>query len=81
MAKNEKLTLKQARKAAGMTQKQAASCIGVCQNTISNYERGICYPDVKILRRIEMAYARSYNELIFLPKKFGKTEIRQNPTS
>lgn len=68
------MTLKTARELCGMTQKEAAEQIGVTQDTLGNYERGKTYPDIPVLRKIEKVYKVSYNQLIFLPLDFGKTE-------
>lgn len=65
---NVKLTLKAARVNAGLTQKEAGRHIGVSKDVISNWERGISYPDVIELRKIEEAYHVPYNNLIFLPQ-------------
>lgn len=62
------LTLKAARVNKGLTQKQAAKLIGVTQDCISNYERGISYPNVPIIQKIEEVYGVSYSDLIFCPK-------------
>ncbi|WP_288802562.1 helix-turn-helix transcriptional regulator [uncultured Dialister sp.] len=63
-----KLTLKAARVNAGLTQEEAGQRIGVSKDVISNWERGISYPDVIELRKIEEAYHVTYNNLIFLPQ-------------
>lgn len=71
---NMRMTLKTARELAGMTQKTAAALIGVKEDTLGNYERGKTYPDIPVLRKIEEVYGVSYDQLIFLPLDFGKTE-------
>jgi putative transcriptional regulator len=63
-----KLTLKAARINAGLSQKEAGKRLGVSENVISNWERGISFPDVIQLAAIEKTYHISYNNLIFLPK-------------
>ena len=65
-----KMTLKAARVNAGYNQKEAGEAIGVSEAVISNWERGITYPDVVQLKQIENAYHVTYNNLIFLLKKF-----------
>lgn len=67
-----KFTLKMARLYAGLTQERAA-IIGVSTDTLSNYERGKCYPDVLTVKKIEKAYGIGYNDLIFLPDDHGLT--------
>lgn len=68
MAEPIKLTMKAARVNANMTQEEAGKAIGVSKDVISNWERGVSYPNVMELRRIEQAYQVTYNDLIFLPK-------------
>lgn len=68
MNETVKLTLKAARVNAGYTQEEAGKRIGVSKDVISNWERGISYPDVIELRRIEDVYHVTYNNLIFLPQ-------------
>lgn len=67
MVNSLKLTLKAARINKGLSQKQAAQALGIAEDTLSNYERGKSYPDIKILRLIEKVYGVEYNNLIFLP--------------
>lgn len=71
---NMRMTLKTARELCGMTQSVAAKEIGITEDTLGNYERGKTYPDVPVLKKIEEVYGVSYNQLIFLPFDFGKTE-------
>lgn len=74
---NMRMTLKMARELCGMTQKDAAERIGVNEATLGNYEQGKTYPDIPTLRKIEETYGVNYNQLIFLPLDFGKTEVRE----
>lgn len=66
MPDNIKVTLKTARELKKLSQEEAAELIGVSVDTLSNYERGKTFPDVKTLKRIEEVYEVSYNQLIFL---------------
>lgn len=66
MLDNIKVTLKTARELKKLSQEEAAEQIGVSVDTLSNYERGKTFPDVKTLKRIEEVYGVSYNQLIFL---------------
>lgn len=75
MNKPVKFTLKMARLYAGLTQEKAAALIGVSADTLSNYERGKCFPDVLTVKKIEKVYGIGYNDLIFLPIDYGKTVI------
>ncbi len=63
-----KITLKAARTNNKLTQEDAAKQISISPDTLSNYERGLSYPDVPILKKIEQVYGVNYNDLIFLPK-------------
>lgn len=62
-----KVTLKAARINKGLSQEEAAKLIGVSVDTLGNYERGITYPDIPILKKIEKTYGIEYSNLIFLP--------------
>ena len=63
-----KITLKAARVNAGLSQKEAGRQLGVSDDVVSNWERGISFPDVIQLKKIEALYHVSYNNLIFLQK-------------
>lgn len=67
------ISLKAARVNAGLTQKEAGKAMGVSSDVISNWERGITYPNVEQVKRIEKVYKISYDNLIFLPNKYGLT--------
>ena len=62
------ITLKAARVNKGLTQHEAGKAIGVTADTLSNWERGISFPDAKKIKAIEEAYNVSYKDLIFLPR-------------
>lgn len=49
----------------GETQIEAAKAIGIRVETLANYEKGITYPDIPILKRIEEHYGVSYNDINF----------------
>ena len=68
MKNNVKMTLKAARVNSGLSQKEAGKMLGVSDDVLSNWERGISFPDVIQLKRIENLYPVSYDNLIFLPK-------------
>lgn len=67
-----RFTLKTAREMKGYTQEKAAKLIGISPDTLGNYERGKSYPDIPVLRKIEMVYGVPYNQLIFLPLDYDK---------
>lgn len=48
------------------TQEQAAKGIGISVETLANYEKGITFPDIPTLKRIEKYYGVRYEEIDFL---------------
>lgn len=46
-----KYSLKAIRINKGETQEQAAKEIGISVETLANYERGITYPDIPVLKK------------------------------
>lgn len=73
MSEIVKMSLADARRRARLTQKEAAREIGISVETLGNYERGVKFPDIPKLRKIEKVYGVSYNQLIFLPEDYGYT--------
>ena len=61
------ITLRAARINANYTQVEAARLIGVTTDTLSNWERGLSFPNVMHLQKIIEHYKVQYDELIFLP--------------
>lgn len=61
-------TLKAIRVNKGVTQEEAAKSIGISIDTLANYEKGITFPDIPILKRIEEYYDVNYNNIDFLCK-------------
>lgn len=59
------VTLRAARVNAGYTQVEAAKEIGISVFTLANYERGITFPDVPILKKIESLYKVQYKDIFF----------------
>lgn len=62
------LTLKALRVNAGLDQKTAADALGVTPETLSKWERGITFPNVPQISRIENLYKVSYSDIHFLPE-------------
>lgn len=62
-----RITLKAARVNKGLTQDEAAKLLGISPETLANYEKGLRYPDVPMIRKLEEVYEVSYAEIIFLP--------------
>lgn len=65
------LTLKAARVNKEMTQTTAAEKLGITEKTLSSYESGKSYPDVLMLKKMEILYDVEYKDLIFLPNEVG----------
>lgn len=74
------ITLKAARVNKGLSQKDAAKIIGISVDTLGNYERGKCFPDVPVIDRIEKIYGVSYADLIFFPANNGLTLTEKGAT-
>lgn len=62
---NMKYSLRAIRINRKETQEQAAKGIGISVETLANYEKGITYPDVPMLQRIEEYYNVNYNDIDF----------------
>ncbi len=60
------MTLKAIRINKGLSQEEAAKKIGVGSDTLSNYERGITFPDIPVLKKIEEVYEVKYDDINFL---------------
>lgn len=60
-----KLTLKAIRVNKKMTQEDAAKEIGISVETLGNYERGVTFPDVPVIKKIEEVYETNYNDINF----------------
>ena len=60
------ITLKAARANKNYTQQQAAELLGTTKYVVSNWERGISFPDVIMLKKIEDVYGVTYKDLLFL---------------
>lgn len=60
-----KLTLKAIRINKGLSQEEASKRIGISVDTLGNYERGITYPDIPILKKIEEVYDVKYDNINF----------------
>lgn len=69
------ITLKASRVNKNLTLEQASKKLGVSKDTLSNWERGKTFPSVIQVKKIEELYGVSYNDLIFLPNGYGKTEV------
>ena len=61
--------LRIARNEKGFTQKQLANKLGVTEQAISKYERGICFPDIEILDNIPQILKCSLDYLFQFEKE------------
>lgn len=62
---NIKYSLRAIRINKKVTQEEAAKGIGISVETLANYEKGITYPDIPTLKRIENYYGINYNDIDF----------------
>lgn len=60
-----KLTLKALRINKGYNQEKAANLIGISVETLANYEKGLTYPDIPTLKKIEKVYETKYDNINF----------------
>lgn len=60
-----KFTLKALRINKGYTQEQASNLIGISVETLAKYEKGITYPDIPVLKKIEEVYETTYDNINF----------------
>lgn len=58
------LKLKQARINSGITQENIARQLGVSRQTVSNWERGVFYPDIVSIIRLSEIYDISLDNLL-----------------
>lgn len=69
-----KWTLKAIRINLGLTQMQMAEKLGVSKETYLNYENYKTYPDVNIVKKIIKISKVDFNDIIFLPSNYAKSE-------
>ena len=69
-----KISLRAARVNAGFSQKEAAILLKVSDKTLSNWENGDTFPSAKKIECLCDLYKVSYDDIIFLPKKFALSE-------
>ena len=62
-----RMTLKAARVNVDLSQKDAASKLGVSNKTLGNWESGASFPKADQIISICDLYGVSYDDLIFLP--------------
>ena len=69
------MTLKSARVNKNMTQLEAARSLGISVECLSNYERGKTFPDVPMIKKMEVLYSVEYKDLNFLPVKLTTSDL------
>ena len=52
----ETLTLRAIRVNVGLSLERASTLIGITKDTLSSYERGKTFPDLNVIRRMEVVY-------------------------
>lgn len=62
-----KMTLKAARVNVDLSQKEAATALGVSNKTLGNWESGVSFPKADQIEKICVLYMVTYDDLIFLP--------------
>jgi transcriptional regulator with XRE-family HTH domain len=63
--KQLKLTLKAARVNKGLSQYEAAKMLNISKYTLYNYEKKKTYPPVDVIKKMEILYGVSYNDINF----------------
>ena len=63
----DRLTLRAVRVNAGLTQLEASKGLGVSPRTLGKWEKGITFPDAKMIDRICEFYGVPYDGIKFLP--------------
>lgn len=66
MENDFKITLKAARVNKGFSQIDAANALGVSVVTLRSWEKGITFPNVEQIKKLEDVYSVEYKDIIFL---------------
>ena len=77
MAEVIKMTLEAARRNAKLTQKEAATALGVSNATLCNWENGKSFPNAEQIERICDLYGVPYDHINFLPNNPFKTDRKE----
>lgn len=67
----EKYTLRTARDRTGLSLAKAAQALEVNVDTLANYEKGVTYPTVPVIRKMLDLYQVTFDQLIFLGIDYG----------
>lgn len=76
-----KITLKAARVNAGISQKNAAAYLGINNNTLCRWERGVSYPSAKYVSMMCRLYNIDYDDICFLPSVSLKENCEAVPNA
>lgn len=74
MKEEHHIKLKKIRKEKGFTQEDVANHLGISRQAISQWERGISYPDIDNLRLLCQLYQVSINDLALLDEENNPEE-------
>lgn len=69
-----KWTLKAIRTNLGLKQEEMAKKIGVSTDTWKNYENYKTFPDASVIKKIIEISKIDFNDIIFLPNEYAKSE-------
>lgn len=69
-----KWTLKTIRTNLNLDQQEMADKLGISRKTYQNYEQYKTYPDIPIVKKIIEVSNVDFNDIIFLPNEFAKSE-------
>jgi len=69
-----KWTLKAIRTNLNLSQQEMAEKLGISKETYQNYENYKTFPDVPIVKKIIKISNVDFNDIIFLPNEYAKSE-------
>lgn len=75
------LNIKKNRIAQGLSQTQLADKVGVTRQTISSWENGASFPDVKMLEKIASVLNTGIDELLYPQSRKARKHFVMNPLS
>lgn len=72
-----KWTIKSIRTNLNLNQQQMAEKLGISRETYQNYETYKTFPDVPIIKKIIELSKIDFNDIVFLPSEYAKSEEEQ----
>lgn len=72
-----KWTLKAIRSNLGLTQTEMAKELDISKETYMNYENYRTYPDVNVVKKIIYLSNINFDDIIFLPDEYAKSEQKE----